>query len=172
MRGVTGWLMSALVVLVGISGCGKSEPQATSQNLLPDEMPVWLESYDDAQAASARTGKPILANFTGSDWCSWCIRLHKEVFSTAEFKKWSDKNVVLLELDFPRRKELSAELAQQNQQLAQKFKIQGYPTIVFINSAGEQIATYGYDQGGPEVWTQRADELLGIYPTATPSATN
>ena len=56
----------------------------------------WLDSFDEAIKESKKTGKPILANFTGSDWCGWCIRLDKEVFSKSEFKEWADKNVVLL----------------------------------------------------------------------------
>ncbi|MCC5829469.1 MAG: thioredoxin family protein [Phycisphaeraceae bacterium] len=63
----------------------------------------WLESYDEAIKMARESGKPVMINFTGSDWCGWCIRLDREVFATSEFAKWSSDNVVLLKLDFPRR---------------------------------------------------------------------
>jgi protein disulfide-isomerase len=70
-----------------------------------------------------------MANFTGSDWCGWCKRLTASVFSKEEFKQWADENVVLLELDFPRRKQIPAKYRQQNMNLQKAFKITGYPTI-------------------------------------------
>ncbi len=66
----------------------------------------WLDSYEEAAKISKETNKPILANFTGSDWCRWCKVLDKEVFRTDEFKTWASENVVLLELDFPKKKKL------------------------------------------------------------------
>jgi thiol-disulfide isomerase/thioredoxin len=93
----------------------------------------WLVNLDEAYAVSQKTGKPILANFTGSDWCGWCKRLTNDVFSKPEFKKWADKNVVLLELDFPRNKQLPEELRQQNAGLQQAFGVGGYPTIWVFN---------------------------------------
>ena len=79
----------------------------------------WLTSYDDAVAQAEATGKPILADFTGSDWCGWCIKLDKEVFSTSAFKEWASENVILLVVDFPRSKTLPAKLKKQNQKLKQ-----------------------------------------------------
>ncbi|MFT5167977.1 MAG: thiol-disulfide isomerase/thioredoxin [Saprospiraceae bacterium] len=89
----------------------------------------WLVKLDEAYELSKNTGKPIMANFTGSDWCGWCKRLTASVFSQDEFKKWAEKNVILLELDYPRRKTIPAEIKQQNAQLQQAFNIRGYPTV-------------------------------------------
>lgn len=89
----------------------------------------WLVDIDEAYALSKKTGKPIMANFTGSDWCGWCHRLTDNVFSKPGFKKWADENVVLLELDFPRRKEIPAKIRQQNYSLQNAFKVSGFPTI-------------------------------------------
>lgn len=95
----------------------------------------WLVSIDEAYEISKKTGKPIMANFTGSDWCGWCIRLTNDVFSKPEFKQWATKNVVLLELDFPRRKQLPENIRQQNAGLQQAFGVTGYPTVwvFFLN---------------------------------------
>ena len=80
----------------------------------------WLVNLDEAYSISKKTGKPIMANFTGSDWCGWCKRLDAAVFSKDEFKKWAKDNVVLLELDFPRRTQLPTEIQQQNAGLQRK----------------------------------------------------
>ncbi len=91
-----------------------------------------LEWYTDlmkAQERSKATNRPIFGFFTGSDWCGWCHRLQANVFAKPEFVKWAKEKVILLELDFPRAKQLPAELAQQNSSLQQAFNVQGYPTI-------------------------------------------
>ena len=73
------------------------------------EKAKWYIDFEKAAQVSLQTGKPILADFTGSDWCGWCIKL-KEVFNTPKFKDWAEKNVVLLELDYPRRKQQDEKL--------------------------------------------------------------
>jgi protein disulfide-isomerase len=112
----------------------------------------WGESYPQALAESKKSGKPILADFTGSDWCGYCIALKKEVFDTPVFKDWAAKNVILLELDFPRRKPQAPEIKQQNEKLSQQFSIEGFPTILILDGAGKKIGELGYQEGGPEKW--------------------
>lgn len=102
---------------------------AIAQENYTAENKGWLVDLDQAYALSKKTGKPIMANFTGSDWCGWCKKLTASVFSTPEFKKWADKNVVLLELDFPRRKQIPDKIRQQNNSLQQAFQVRGYPTV-------------------------------------------
>ena len=102
-----------------------------SQNdsLIKKEALMWHTDLAKANEISKATNKPIFALFTGSDWCFWCKKLQKDVIDKAEFIKWANKNVVLLELDFPRGKQLSPEQVQQNNSLQQTFQVQGYPTI-------------------------------------------
>ncbi|MFI5139858.1 MAG: thioredoxin family protein, partial [Sphingobacteriales bacterium] len=74
----------------------------------------------------------------GSDWCGWCRKLQNEVFAKPAFIKWAKEKVILLELDFPRMKQLPPELAQQNSQLQNAFKVGGYPTIwIFFMTKNE-----------------------------------
>jgi protein disulfide-isomerase len=94
----------------------------------PDSL-VWHTDLKKVQEISKKTKKPIFGFFTGSDWCGWCHKLQSDVFAKPEFIKWANEKVVLLELDFPRRKTLPAELAKQNMELQKAFGIQGYPTI-------------------------------------------
>lgn len=117
---------------------------------------VWHTDIAKANEVSQATNKPIFAFFTGSDWCGWCKKLEKDVFSKQAFIQWAEKNVVLLELDFPRHKTLSPELMQQNQGLQQAFQVRGYPTIwLFFLSKSKDgsmrdispLGTLGYPQG-------------------------
>jgi thioredoxin-related protein len=135
---------------------------------------TWYTDVMKANEASNATGKPIFALFTGSDWCIWCKKLQQNVFSKAEFIEWAKKNVVLLELDYPRYKQLSPELKSQNQQLLQQFKVQGFPTVwIFFlkkDETAKQISitplgSCGYPQN-PEPGKEQlkfikdADEIL------------
>jgi thiol-disulfide isomerase/thioredoxin len=94
---------------------------------------VWYTNLTEASEVSIKTHKPVFAFFTGSDWCGWCIKLHANVFSKDAFIAWAEKNVVLLELDFPRRKQLPPDLAKQNNDLQQTFQVQGFPTVWIFN---------------------------------------
>lgn len=120
----------------------------------------WLTSFDEAIKLSKKSGKPILADFTGSDWCGWCVKLKAEVFDTPQFIQWAEKNVILLELDYPRNKPLPANLKRQNQLLSQRYGISGYPTILFLKADGSVIGKTGYVAGGPSKWVKEAVALF------------
>ncbi len=111
----------------------------------------WLTDYKHAQEEAKAANKPILINFTGSDWCPPCKQLQKEVFTTPEFQSYAAKNFILLEVDFPRAKEQARELAIQNTELAQKFGVDGFPCILLLSSDGSKLGErVGYDTGeGP-----------------------
>lgn len=113
-----------------------------------------------AQALAGKTGKVVLMDFTGSDWCGWCVKLKNEVFDTPEFTAWAKDKVVLLEVDFPRKKEQSAEAKKANRELAEIYKIEGYPTIIIADAAGKELGRLGYQQGGPAAWTAAADKFI------------
>ena len=127
--------------LMSISLWAQTEYKASNEG--------WLVNVNEAYEQSVQTGKPIMANFTGSDWCGWCFRLKAAVFDTEEFKTWAAENVVLLELDFPRKKQLPEEIRQQNAGMQQALQVRGYPTVwVFYLQKNEttnnmQINTLG-----------------------------
>ncbi len=121
---------------------------------------AWLDDFEQARETATETERPILVNFTGSDWCGWCIRLESEVFGTEEFQAFAAEHLVLAVVDFPRRTTQSEELQQQNQQLAQEYGIQGFPTILLLNAEGEEIARTGYRPGGPEAYIAHIEDLL------------
>jgi protein disulfide-isomerase len=121
---------------------------------------TWSEDFAAALAKAKATGKLVLADFTGSDWCGWCIRLHKEVFKTPEFEAWAAANVVLVELDYPMDKPQSEALKAQNKALLRRYGVAGYPTILFINSKGEQVGQMGYERGGSTPWIKKAQAVV------------
>ncbi|RTY92441.1 thioredoxin family protein [Flavobacterium sp. GT3R68] len=130
---------------------------------------VWQSDVKKAIEISKKTKKPLLLFFTGSDWCGWCIRLQKEVLKTPEFEAWSKRNVVLLELDFPRRTPQAEELKKQNSELQQIFGIQGFPTVWFVNATDKdgkvnfvQLGSTGYVAGGPMAWLDTANQILKL----------
>jgi thioredoxin-related protein len=106
---------------------------AQSQDAYKAENEGWLVSIDEAYTLSKKTGKPIMANFTGSDWCGWCKRLTASVFIQKDFQTWAAKNVILLELDYPRRKQVPQNIREQNAALQQAFQVSGYPTVWVFN---------------------------------------
>lgn len=120
----------------------------------------WDEQMSSALARARKLRRPILVNFTGSDWCGWCIRLDKEVFSTPAFKEYAAKNLVLLKIDFPRNKWQTPAERKANMDLARKYGVQGYPTILLLNSKGEVIARTGYRRGGAAAYIQHLQQLL------------
>lgn len=119
----------------------------------------WLTDLPKAQAAAKADNKLVMLDFTGSDWCGWCIKLNKEIFSKPEFAEYAAKNLVLVEVDFPRAKKQSAELKQANQALQAKYKIEGYPTIIVLNSDGKKVGELGYMDGGPKAFIAELDKL-------------
>ena len=116
---------------------------------------VWTTNYDDALKQAKEENRHVFVFFTGSDWCGWCHRLRDEVLSTPEFQSYAREKLVLVELDFPRKKSQPAKLKEQNSKLAGKFGIRGYPTVVVLNSRGKQIDSLGYQPGGPGPFIER-----------------
>src|SRR6266436_8216203 len=99
--------------------------------------PGWTDDYAKAVEKAKTEKKNLLLDFTGSDWCGYCMALDKEVFSTAKFKTWAKENVVLVQVDFPHNKKLTKKLQDQNEALKGQFKTGGYPTILIVDTEGK-----------------------------------
>jgi protein disulfide-isomerase len=105
---------------------------------------TWIESLDQARKLSAETGKPILADFTGSDWCGYCVKLKDEVFASPQFQIWAADNVVLLEIDYPKRSSQASWLREQNEALKKRYSISQFPTVLLLTAEGRTIGKLGY----------------------------
>jgi thioredoxin-related protein len=139
-------------LVVGLfAGCALM--QAFAQEL------QWQTDLPKAQKQAKAENKLVMIDFTGSDWCPWCIKLNKEVFSKPEFVEYAKKNLVPVEIDFPRRKQQSAEVKKSNRDLQQQYKVEGYPTVVVLNSDGKKVGELGYQPGGPKPFIAELEKL-------------
>lgn len=119
----------------------------------------WLTDLPQALAKAKAENKKVLVDFTGSDWCPWCIKLQKEIFQQDAFVEFAKKNLVLVEIDFPRAKAQSAELKKANQALSKQYGIEGYPTVLVFDSQGKQLGKLGYLAGGAKAFLGELGKL-------------
>mgnify|MGYP000926457401 CR=1 FL=1 len=123
----------------------------------------WMTDFEAAKQKAAAENKDLLVDFTGSDWCGWCIKLVDEVFKHDVFKQGAADNFVLVELDFPQDKSKLDEATQkQNEMLQKKYSIQGFPTILLLDDQGRPYAQTGYQAGGPGKYLTHLDGLLAV----------
>jgi|ERR1017187_5590497 protein disulfide-isomerase len=121
---------------------------------------TWLTDLPAAQAQAKSDSKIVLLDFTGSDWCGWCIKFKKEVLDTPAFQDYAAKNVVLVELDYPHKKVQSDDLKKANATLQTKYKISGFPTLVVLNKDGKEIGRQvGYAEGGPTAFIAKLEKF-------------
>ncbi len=119
----------------------------------------WLQDLSKAQAEAKQSQKLLLLDFTGSDWCIWCKKLDAEVFSQPAFQAYAKDHLVLLKVDFPRKIQQSPEVKKQNEELAQKYGVQGFPTIVVVNGEGKPVGELGYQPGGADAFVNELKKL-------------
>lgn len=144
---ITSTLCAAIVALHGVAFAGGEG---------------WSSDYAAAKKQAAESKKDLLIDFTGSDWCGWCIKLNEEVFKHDAFKAGVKDSFVLVELDFPKDKSKLSEATQkQNAELGEKYAVQGYPSIVLCDAEGRPYAITGYQKGGPEKYVEHLNELRG-----------
>lgn len=99
----------------------------------------WLTDLPKAQEKAKAEKKLVLIDFTGSDWCPPCKNLHKTVLTAPEFLAFAKDNLVLVDIDFPNSKPQSAELKAANKELAKKFAVTGYPTVIVLDASGKEL---------------------------------
>jgi thiol:disulfide interchange protein len=159
-------------VLLAFPGCNKPSELADSSSVqaspssqpapLTEALPVkpgWLTNYERGQQEAKASNKLVLLDFTGSDWCGWCKLLDREIFSKPQFKEYANKNLVLVELDFPRRKQVPPATRAQNEKLFTRYQIEGLPTIIVLDSDGKVVAQLGYMEGGPDAFIAVLEKL-------------
>ena len=139
-------LLVAGILWLGASGDKADKPEATETSAAHAN---WLTDFSVAKQQSADNGKPILLFFTGSDWCPPCIRMKERVLNTEEFADFAKEHLVLVELDFPRRTEIDADLEKRNRAMADEYEIAGFPTFILVQEEGKELARFsGFRRGG------------------------
>jgi thioredoxin-related protein len=121
----------------------------------------WIADFDQAVEIARKEGKDLLVDFTGSDWCGWCIKLHKEVFEFDSFLDATEEGYVLVSLDFPNSEAVKKKVPNpaRNAELAKKYEIQGYPTVLLMTVDGEVFGKTGYKDGGPDKYVEHVKSL-------------
>ena len=128
----------------------------------------WSTNYTKALEQAKAQNKPVLLDFTGSDWCGWCMKMKKETLDKPEFKKYAQQNLVLVEVDFPQMKQQPATVKSQNQKLKQEFKVNGYPCFVLVDKEGKELGRQGgYLEGGPAAFIAKLNTFYTPAPTAS-----
>jgi len=133
-----------LSVIITIYSCAKKENSSKKPNKIDIKPMVsntaqeksdikWFTNLEKAQLEAKKTGKTIFVHFTGSDWCKWCIRLNKEVYSKKEFSDYAKNNLVMVKFDYPRNTPQPIEVKEYNQDMLRKFGVQGFPTVFLLD---------------------------------------
>ena len=135
---------------------GVAQPSSAAQT---SEL-SWGTDLPAALNQARSENKMVLLDFTGSDWCGWCIKFDKDVLSTDKFAGYAKSKLVLVKLDFPSHKEQDAALKQANEQLSKRFGVDGFPTFVLLNFAGKELwRQAGYAEGGPDAFIAELDRF-------------
>jgi protein disulfide-isomerase len=122
---------------------------------------IWTTYNKAALDKAKKENKHILMDFTGSDWCGWCVKLNKEVFSKPEFISYATNNLVCIKVDFPSKKKISAEQKKINDQLAKDYSIRGFPTIYILKPDGKTVVgKTGYKAGGSAAYVKHLQEII------------
>lgn len=139
-------VLSFLILVVSFSMYAQDSSEKTFKKQHITEELNWITSFEKAKEIAKKKQKPILVFFTGSDWCGPCKMLEEDFFRTDEFMKLADNSLVLYEADFPRRTDIiTPQQKSQNFKLQGKFGVRGYPTIIFLDSKGNEIGRHtGY----------------------------
>ncbi len=144
-------LVAIAVLLFTIVSC---ESQSASNNL------SWETDLGVAIKKAKQENKTVFVDFTGSDWCKWCMKLNDEVFSKSEFEKFAKDNLVLVKIDFPQSIPQSNETKMYNNSLAQRYGITGYPTIILLDAGGKVLAKTGYQPGGAVTYVNHIKSFI------------
>jgi len=148
---------SVLLISIG------NDSQASDVMKEGAELGSWTMDYKAALALAKEKDLPTMLNFTGSDWCGWCIRMDRGVFAKKEWSRWATENLLMVTLDFPKGKNVVPEKYQnRNRQLQRQYKVRGYPTYVIVDVDGKtELGRLGAGRGKtPESFIKEAEAVV------------
>ncbi|MBU4273902.1 MAG: thioredoxin family protein [Kiritimatiellae bacterium] len=120
----------------------------------------WETDFAKASTNTSKSGLYMLLDFSGSDWCGWCMKLDGEVFSKGDFKKFAKQNLVCVLVDFPHQKNQSTKLKKQNAELAKEYDVRGYPTVIVLSPEGDLVGRTGYQKGGAKKYVEHLKKMI------------
>ena len=120
----------------------------------------FTDNLDDALATARQDGKYVFACFSGSDWCGWCMRFEREVFSKPAFFEGVTNDYHLVFIDLPQNEGLLSERAKtENRKLVGKYRIEGFPIAIVFDSEGKELTRTGYQRGGAAKYARHLMEI-------------
>lgn len=149
---------------------GQVAAQGAKPAATPTKTKGWTADFAKAKAEAAALRQPILAFFTGSDWCGWCVKLKREVLDTPGFKRYAADQLVLFEADFPRQRAIPDAVKKQNSDLAAHYGVRGFPTVLLLDAEGKVLAKTGYKEGGEKAYIEHLAKLLEDAGVQAPNA--
>jgi thioredoxin-related protein len=142
-------LATATLVVLGLLGAVSARADS-----------AWGINYKKAQEEAKASNKLVLLNFTGSDWCGYCIQFDRLILSQPQFKDYAAKNLILVEIDFPRQKPQNVETRKQNQELAERYQVEGFPTLILLNGEGKTVWRFdGFYTAGVAAFLAELDKV-------------
>ena len=170
MKKISVLLLSAFILF----GCANNneasnntKPETNDQALMKTSTHdvnglTWHTNLEKALEIAKADNKPVFLQFSGSDWCKWCIRLNDEVLFTTEFANWAKDNIVLVNLDFPRTTPQTDEVKNYNRGLMNKYGVKGFPTVLLLDKEANVVLQTGYQAGGPAKYIKHIKAAYGI----------
>ena len=149
-------LLLATFILIGCANNNQANDKSSKNGL------VWHTNIEKAVAIAKKENKPVLVQFSGSDWCKWCIKLNNEVMDTKEFANYAKDNLILVNLDNLRHSPQPEEVTKYNYEQMNKYKIEGYPAVLLLDKNGKLVFETGYQPGGPIAYIQHIKSAYGI----------
>ncbi len=152
-----------LLVALGwsLSACDRKETTTAPTEAPKTAALPWLHDFEAAKTQARAQNRLLMILFTGSDWCPPCKMMERDILAQPAFADYAMKNLVLLEVDFPHQIEQTAELKVANRALAEKYQIEGVPTVMVLNPAGETVGRLGYMAGGAAAFIGELEPLRG-----------
>lgn len=156
-------LLLAALITFGCANNNKANDQAKVEtNGHNKNGLVWHTNLEEAVAIAKAENKPVFLQFSGSDWCKWCIRLNNEVLFTKEFADWAKDNIILVNLDFPQTIPQTEEVKLYNRSLMNKYGVKGFPTVLLLDKDANVVLQTGYQPGGPAAYIAHIKEAYGM----------
>ncbi len=121
---------------------------------------VWTTNFTAAKELAKKTNKVMFVDFTGSDWCTWCMKLKENILTKKAFLDYAKNNLILVEVDFPNYKAQMPAQRKVNEALMQKYEVEGFPTILLLNGDGKELARLEYKDYSPEEYVEYIKDAL------------
>jgi len=153
------FLFSLALMTLTLTACLYAH-EKNAEHAKQTESVSWLTNFEEAKALAKKKSKPLFLYFSGSDWCGFCIKMHKEILDTKEFVQALGKDFIFVKVDFPKKNPLDSKTQKQNEELADAYNIRGFPTVIVLDPSLEKIGQLGYAKGGPQAFAEKARQLI------------